>query len=276
MGTHTITATYSGDTSFGGSNGSATEIVVGPFSLSQSIITVSPARIASGSTATVTLVARDANGNQELGGGLTVKFALGGTAHGKLSSVTDNKNGTYTAAFTGTTAGSNTVTATITIGGKKEKVTSAPPTITVVGPVSLSKSTIAVSPSQIATGGTTTVTLTAKDAKGNQELGGGLTVVFKASGSAGGTIGPVTDNKNGTYTATFAAGTKVGTETITATIGGKAVTAKCTVTVTSGGHGVAVQDAAIMAVLADAGKSTTVMGPKKRLSLSDLWLFGEG
>jgi hypothetical protein len=42
-----------------------------------------------------------------------------------------------------------------------------------------------------------------------------------------------TDNKNGTYTATFTAGTQAGSDTITATIGGKPVTSTpATVTVT--------------------------------------------
>ena len=44
----------------------------------------------------------------------------------------------------------------------------------------------------------------------------------------------VTDNKNGTYSATYTAGTKTGTETIGATIGGKTVSSKGAVTVVSG------------------------------------------
>ena len=107
-------------------------------------------------------------------------------------------------------------------------------TITVMAPASPSLSTVAVSQSQIALGGTATLTLTVLDANHNQEPGGGLKVVFKVSGSAGGTIGAVTDNQNGTYTATFTAGTKAGNETITATIGGKTATSKATLTVVPG------------------------------------------
>ena len=181
----------------------------------------------------MTLVARDAIGNQETGGGLAVKFGLGsGSAGGTFGTVTDHKNGTYTVTFTGTTAGSNTITATI--GG--QKVTSTLPTVTVVpGAVSLSKSTITLSPSQITSGNSATVTLVARDANGNQETGGGLTVSFAlGSGKAGGTFGTVTDNANGTYTATFT-GTTAGSNTITATIGGQAVTSKLpTVTVVPG------------------------------------------
>ena len=57
---------------------------------------------------------------------------------------------------------------------------------------------------------------------------------FLVSPSTGGKFSAVTDNKNGTYTATFTAGTKPGTYTITATIGGQTVTAKATVTVGTG------------------------------------------
>ena len=57
--------------------------------------------------------------------------------------------------------------------------------VNVIGPAGLSQSTITVSPAEIALGGKTTVTLTARDANGNREPGGGLTVAFTASGSAG-------------------------------------------------------------------------------------------
>ncbi len=103
-------------------------VVPGAVSLSRSTIAVSKSKIAPRGTATVTLVARDAAGNQETSGGLAVEFALGsGSAGGTFRTVTDHKNGTYTATFTGTTAGSNTITATI--GG--QAVTSTPPTVTV-------------------------------------------------------------------------------------------------------------------------------------------------
>ena len=76
----------------------------------------------------------------------------------------------------------------------------------------------------MAAGGKTTVTLTARDAYGNQETGGGLTVAFfLATGSAGGTLSAVTDNGNGTYTATFT-GTKIGSDAIQAAIGDQFVT----------------------------------------------------
>ena len=96
----------------------------------------------------------------------------------------------------------------------------------VVGPgvASPSGSTLAVSSSTIAVGGTTTVILTARDAAGNQEDQGGLAVAFNlGAGSAGGTFGPVSDNGNGTYTALFTAGSTAGSYAITATVNGQPV-----------------------------------------------------
>ncbi len=250
--------------------------VVGPVDLSQSTIAVSAPAVATGGTATVTLTARDAAGNQEPAGGLTVAFKANGSAGGSFGPVADNNNGTYTATFTaGATPGSATITATI--GGPGNTVTTPPPVLVVVGPVSPALSTITASPSTLAPRGKATLTLTALDANGNQELGGGLKVKFKLSGSAGGKIGPATDHKNGTYTATFTAGAALGSDTVGATIGSppQAVTGTATVTVTPTGHSVMTQDAALMAVLADSGRGTAAAGSKKSLSAADLWrLYG--
>ena len=75
--------------------------------------------------------------NNLTAGGLTVKFSLGSTTGGQgtFSAVTDNHNGTYTVTFTGTTAGSNTIKATI--GGNA--VTSTAPTITITAAANRSK-----------------------------------------------------------------------------------------------------------------------------------------
>ena len=206
-----------------------------PVSLSQSVVTVSFASVLQGGTATVTLTAKDASGNQLTSGGLTVAFfASGGTSTGTISSVTDHGDGTYTATFTGLVAGTAT-TIQATVGGNA--VTSILPTITVTAAsVSLSQSILSVSASSIASGSASTITLISKDALGNQLTSGGLTVAFSASGGTStGTISSVTDHGDGTYTATFT-GLVAGTATaIHATIGGSAVTSTSpTITVTLG------------------------------------------
>ncbi len=81
-------------------------------SLSQSTISIAPATVQVGSTATVTMTARDFDGNQETYGGWAVGLNLA-SGTGTLSAVHDNGDGTYTATFIPRKAGNATITATI-------------------------------------------------------------------------------------------------------------------------------------------------------------------
>ncbi len=130
-------------------------------------MSVSSGTVASGSAVTLTLQAKDAAGNNLTAGGLTVVFSnSGGTSTGTIGSTTDHGNGTYTASFTGVTAGSaTTIGATINAAA----VTSTLPTVTVTaGTASTSKSTVSVSSGTVASGSAVTLTLQAKDAAGKQ------------------------------------------------------------------------------------------------------------
>ena len=154
---------------------------------------------------------------------MVVLFGLSGSGRGIFSPIpaTDNGDGTYTATFTGTTSGPTTITATI--GGNP--VISTPANITVTpGLVSLSQSTVTVTPSTIPVGGTATVTLTTRDIYGNPETTGGLTTGCLSTVANAGTLGPLTDNNNGTDSATFSAGMTPSTTTFLATIIGQPVT----------------------------------------------------
>jgi hypothetical protein len=222
----TAAGTYTlGATAPGGLTGPAsTSFPLGPAaaSASASVVSVSTGSVTAGDSITVTLQARDVYGNDETSGGLMVAFALGnGAAQGTFGPVTDQQNGTYTVPFTGTSAGGNTISATL--AGQSGSATPAAVTVT-PGPVSLAESIVTVSPPSVALGDSTTVTLLARDDYGNDERTGGLTVAIAlGTGDGSGTLGTVTDRQNGTYTALFT-GTAVGTTTITATIDGQAVT----------------------------------------------------
>jgi len=201
-GSNTIKATIGGSAVT--STAPSITVTPGPVSLANSVVTLSSGSIASGSTSTITLQAEDAAGNKETTGGLNVLFALGSTSGGQgtIGPVTDNDNGTYTATFTGTIAGSNSITATI----DGSAVTSTAPSIKVTpGPFSLANSVVTLSLGSVASGSKSTITLQAEDAAGNDETSGGLTVTFAlgSTSSGQGTISAVTDHKNGTYTATF-------------------------------------------------------------------------
>ncbi|NEN84809.1 S-layer homology domain-containing protein, partial [Paenibacillus elgii] len=66
----------------------------------------------------------------------------------------------------------------------------------------------------------TTISVKLKDAQGSALTSGGAAVAIT---STLGTVSVVTDNQNGTYTATLTAPTTVGTATISATVGGAAI-----------------------------------------------------
>src|SRR5205085_10849546 len=113
--------------------------------------------------------------------GLGVAFSAScGTATGAVSSTSDHNDGTYTATFTGGGAGTAT-TIGATIGGVA--VSTTLPTISVTtGGVSVATSTITVSAATIASGATSTLTLHARDAAGNDLATGGLAVAFSFGG----------------------------------------------------------------------------------------------
>jgi hypothetical protein len=230
------------------------DVVQDAVSPAQTTVAVTPAAITAGMPATVTLVARDASG-LVVPGAQAVAFGLGaGTAGGTFGSVTTTGDGTFTATFTGGKAGTNTITATV--GGVA--VTSAAPTITVSqGPVDLAQSSLTVSPTTILPDGQALVTLTARDAYGNQEPTGGLTVTFGlGSGVGGGTFGATTDNGDGTYSATFTA-TNAGGNTVVGFINGQPLTSSSpTFNIPSGPAGAVPTDLPLFTWLPVAGASS--------------------
>lgn len=190
--------------------------------LAPASISVSPTSITAGTTSVVTFNSGTA--------GQVVTLAASGSGNGTFGNTTDNTNGSYTAIFTGSTAGVATITPSV--GGTPVAGVTTSITVTAAAP-STSGSTIAVSATSIAVSstnpsGSATVTLTLQDAFGNIVVSGSTTVAFFVSGTAGGTVGAVTNNNNGTYTATYSvninSGGSSGVDKITATINQNAVT----------------------------------------------------
>lgn len=181
-------------------------------------ISLSASTVKSGSSITVTLQAENSNGSAITTGGLSVVFSLehatGG--QGTFSAVTYIGKGTYTATFTGTIAGSNVIVARI---DGLTNISNTAAIKVVPGPVSLATSLLTISASSIEVGGTTTVTLQAKDAAGNNLTTGTLTIAFMLESASGGkgTFGKVVYRGNGVYTVTFK-GTAIGSNDVTATI----------------------------------------------------------
>lgn len=207
----------------------------GPAAADRSEVQISRGILVAGTEADLILVTRDTEGRRVRRGGRTVTFVVsGGTSRGQMGAVTDQGDGTYLATFVGTEAGTP-ATVGATIDG--QPVTQPLPTIQVLpGPVSPIYSVIAVTPRTILNGGAATFELTSLDAWGNRLPGGGHDVAFSVSGgSSTGTIGAVSDHRDGRYTASFTA-TGVGTPlTVGATVDGDPVTTPLpTVTVAFG------------------------------------------
>ena len=89
--------------------------------------------------------------------------------------------------------------------------------------------TITATPTAIPSDGasTSTITVQLKDGAGTNLTTGGATVALSTTL---GTLGAVTDNLDGTYTATLTAGVTAGTATITGTLNGTAITNGAAVT----------------------------------------------
>jgi uncharacterized protein (TIGR02145 family) len=214
--TVTVTAAISATN---GTNTANVSFTVTAATVGNSPLTASPPSVAAdGTNSTMTLQAKDANGNNLSAGGLIGTMSQSGSA--TLSPVvTDVGDGTYTATITSTTA--ETVTVTAAIGGTN--VTNTADVSFTVTDATVANSTLTASPTSVAADGTasSTMTMQAKDANDNNLITGGLIVTMSESGSA--TLFGVTDNTDGTYTATISSTTDE-TVTVTATFGGANVT----------------------------------------------------
>ena len=198
-----------------------TPISGSPFTSKVGAGSVSPANstatVPSGSVGSATSVvvrARDENGNALTSGGATVVVTVSGANNPGALTVTDRSDGTYTAGYTPTAAGTDQVTITIEgtpIGG-------SPFTSTVtVGSASPAHSTATV-PDGTA-GLPTNVVVQARDENGNLLTSGGASVVVTVSGANNPGALTVTDRSDGTYTASYTP-TSAGTDQVTITMEG--------------------------------------------------------
>ncbi len=197
-----------------------------PVSASLSTVAAAPTAItAGGGGATITVTVKDANGNPV--GGATVVLTATGSGN-TLTQPTGptTASGMVTGTLSSTVAGSKTVSATASGTAITQTVS-----VTVnPGSVSASQSTVTASPTSIVVGsGTSTITVTAKDANGNPISG--ATVVLSATGS-GNTLtqpgGPT--NTSGVATGTLSSSVAEA-KTVSATANGITITQTTAVTV---------------------------------------------
>ena len=201
VGDATITATDTSDTS--APPGTATLTQVAP----TVAVAVSPTSIAADGKAKATATVRLTGAQGEAVPGQTVAVTTTGPA--SAGPVTDNGDGTYTSEITSTsTAGSVTVTGTDT---------SVSPNASADATLMTTPTQVAVSlaPAKITADGLDTTTATATVTNnGNPVVGDTIAIT---SSDPGEKVGAVTDNGDGTYTATVTASETVGSATITGT-----------------------------------------------------------
>jgi len=161
----------------------------------------------------ITITAKDRIGNPVSWGGELFDIDVTGDNPEADLTVTDNGDGSYTASYTPTTAGTDTVT--IQLGAVN--IVGSPFTVTVeTVAVPTAANTTADVPAQAAVGVSFDVIVQVKDQFGANWTSGGDTVVATLSGSETGTP-TVTDETDGTYTFTVTPTTS-GTLTVTITL----------------------------------------------------------
>jgi adhesin/invasin len=214
-GTATITGTLNG-AAIG--DDASVAFTAAPVSAANTTITASPTSIVAdgSSTSTITVQVFNTNNDPVTSGGDDVALV---TNLGSLGTVTDNGDGTYSATLTaGTTPGTATVTGTLNGAAIGDDATVQ---FTAV-PVSADNTTISASPTSIVANGSSTSTITVQvfDTNNNPVTSGGDAVTLTTTL---GSLGTVSDNGDGSYSATLTAGTSPGTATITGTLNGAAI-----------------------------------------------------
>ena len=161
-------------------------------------------------------------------------FFLGFTALNQDATMCDARAATEATAVTQFGSGSqqaqSTSDAWVAVGLTDAECGTTP------GTADPSTSTITADPTSIPADGSSTsaINVQLKDANANNLTTGGDTVTLSTNL---GSLGPVSDNNDGTYTATLTAGTTAGTATITGTVNTEAITDTATVTFTEPAEG---------------------------------------
>lgn len=167
----------------------------------------------------------DIDGNFVSTNSVNVNASIYSGASGTLGGTTSKSTSSGLAAFTDLTlTGLTTETYVLKFDSTGlTQVLSGSVTVT-EGSVSLSNALISADASSVNADGTATVAVTvqARDAQGNSVASSAGTLVLSVSG--GGSISTPTDNSDGTYSATYTAGSSAGTATISGSLAGTPIT----------------------------------------------------
>jgi len=199
-----------------------------PFSSS---IGASPTSINTSGSSTITVTVKDAAGNLISGASVFLSTDLG-----SLSSTggTTNSSGVFTTSLSSTSVGTAEVSAWFGTNNTGSKIGEVDVTV-VAGTADPDDSTIAANPTTMTTSGSSLITVTLNDVHGNPLTTGGNTVVMSTS-LTGSSLTLVTDNTDGTYTASLTS-TATGSATVSGYLGSVApanLIGTAVVTITAG------------------------------------------
>ncbi len=176
---------------------------------------------------------RDVGGNALAGISVSFSVTAGGGSVTPTSAVTTDVDGIARLAgwVLGSAAGTNNLSAVVT--GSSPIISTSFSAVGTPGAASASTSTVVVSPTSLMANGTATsqITVRLKDAFGNNLTSGGAVVSFVTPSI--GSIGGVSNNGDGTYSATYTAGTSAGTVTITPRVAGVAFSNTASITLST-------------------------------------------
>ena len=211
-----------------------------------------------------TVRVRDTDDNPLPGVSVTFTVTAGNGTVAPTAPVTTNADGiaALSSWTLGNTAGVNGVRATVT--GTSPAISVTFSATGVPGPASPQTSTVTANPTSLLANGTATsqLTIQLKDAFGNDLTSGGATVTFATPTQ--GSIGTVTDNGNGTYSATYTAGTAAGTVTITPRLSGVNFSNTTTITL----------NAAVISVTIDQANPSILVGDTLQLTATVVTIGG--
>ncbi len=230
----------------------AFSITPGAYSLAESSVTASAASVASGSSISVSLTAKDEFGNSNPSGLpsassiLFTSSSIGGT--GSFSGISALGSGVYSANFTGVLAGSITLGASIS--GSPVSINDS----VTVNPGAATHLSLSSVPASATAGTSFHVTVTALDANGNSATSFASPVSFTSSDTAA-TLPAAAALTSGVGTFSVTLKT-AGSYTVTATGGGLNVTSSA-ITVSPGAYSTATSMVSVSSGSVNSGSSVT-------------------
>lgn len=249
-GSKTITATIGG---IAITQTATVNVTAGSLSTTQSTLESDLSSVAAGDSVTLTVTARDANGNPISGLAVVIAATGDGNTITQPASVT-NANGVATGRVLSTVAQTKTITATV---NDQALVQSAVVTFTPAA-VSGTASTVTIAPTTIAADGSNaTITVTVRDRFANAISGASVMLAASGTGNALTQPASVTD-ANGVATGSISA-TMVGTKLISATVGALALADTVSLTVTPGSISAAQSSVSIDPTVLTAGAESATI-----------------